>query len=93
MKGVGEESPEGETVQAVADLGEDGRPFWAADTGLMSLVLMVRFHGLPADPAPVAHTFSDRNNPLKALDLLRNPVTGRRRRGEARPNHNVRIDR
>jgi hypothetical protein len=64
-------------VQAVADLGDNSRPFGAADTGLMSLVLMVRFHGLPVDPPPVAHPFFDRNNPAQgALDLLRSPATG-----------------
>jgi hypothetical protein len=65
------------TVQAVRDFGGNGRPSWAADTGLMSLVLMVRFHGVPVDPPPVAHPFFDRNNPAQgALDLLRSPATG-----------------
>jgi subfamily B ATP-binding cassette protein HlyB/CyaB len=57
-------------VEAVKSAGND-RPFWAGDTGLMSLVLMVRFHGLPVDPAQVAHQFSDGKSALTALDLLR----------------------
>ncbi len=57
------ETVEGQAAQA--------RPVWAGDTGLMSLVVMARVHGVPVDPAQIAHQFSDGKNPLQINDLLR----------------------
>jgi ATP-binding cassette, subfamily B, bacterial HlyB/CyaB len=58
-------------VEAVKGKLGESRPFWAGDTGLMSLVTMARVHGVPVDPAQIAHQFSDGQTPLQVNDLLR----------------------
>lgn len=42
----------------------------ALDTGLASLVLIARFHGLAADPDQLAHEYSDGGAPCSITELL-----------------------
>jgi len=49
MQGAGAASAQAAPAQGAAALEP------AADTGLASLTLLLRFHGIPADPAQIAH--------------------------------------
>ncbi|MCJ2163450.1 MULTISPECIES: type I secretion system permease/ATPase [unclassified Pseudodesulfovibrio] len=41
------------------------------DTGLVSLVMLARYHGVPADPEGIRHRFAPPNGLMKELDLIR----------------------
>ena len=43
----------------------------SVDTGLLSLVLMLRYTGVPADPAQLRHRFGNLSERLTSTDMLR----------------------
>src|SRR6185503_18118589 len=56
----------GETKMSGAAAGEQG-----SDTGLTCLVLMLRYTGVPADPAQLRHRFGNASERISATDILR----------------------
>jgi subfamily B ATP-binding cassette protein HlyB/CyaB len=43
----------------------------AMDTGITSLVIIARLHGVPIDPGQIRHQYAKSGEPLASLDLLR----------------------
>jgi len=53
-------------MSTAAAAGEQG-----VDTGLLCLVLMLRYVGVPADPAQLRHRFGNAASRISATDILR----------------------